>query len=141
MFFQLFCHIFFKTNCGKGYLWGSWTQFQSVLYVETLHTKMQFSDTRCYVLQFNSILTQCTRRWHQVPQVKGLVPQDCNPPTSDISQFQFQVIYYLCFCPTGYRLEVPTTPSLVVKHQSQAQVVTYISDQLSINQRFSRPLP
>lgn len=31
-----------------------------------------------YVLQFNSILILFTWRWHQIPHVKGSVPQDCS---------------------------------------------------------------
>lgn len=50
----------------------------------------QFSDTSCV----NSILTQSTKQWHQIPQVHGLV-LDCPPHTHLRSKSQTQVVTYI----------------------------------------------
>ena len=55
----------------------------------------QFCNT-LGVLQFNSVLTISAWSWHQIPQVKGSVPQDVpNPLPRCHSRIQ---AVYLCFC-------------------------------------------
>ena len=62
------------------------------------------------VLQFNSILTLSTWIWHQVPQVKNSVPQDC-------SLFKTPITGSRCpglattFVQLDYKSEVPMTSS------------------------------
>lgn len=53
------------------------------------------------VLQFNSILTPSTQRQCQIPKGQGLFLPPVTCPDCHVG-----------FWPTGYRLEVPTTPSL-----------------------------
>lgn len=57
------------------------------------------------VLQCNSTLTLSTRRQHQVPQVKGLVPPLQMPIACPDC--------YLCLWPIGYKSGVPITPSSI----------------------------
>jgi len=59
---------------------------------------------------YNLILTLPTWRLRQIPQVKGLVSQDC--PLTSLQMPTASPGYHLCFRATGYKLEVPTTPSL-----------------------------
>lgn len=44
------------------------------------NTNKHFSGYQQSVLQFNSILTASAQRRHHLPQLRGLVPQDCFPP-------------------------------------------------------------
>ena len=61
--------------------------------------------------QFNSVLVQSTWRWHQIPQVRGSVPQNCPPH------------FHLTLDPSQDPRLLPIT-----------------SHWLAVNQRFSRPL-
>lgn len=77
------------------------------------------------VQEFDSILTPHTSRWYQILQVKSSVPQDQIPPTPPLLQKPVASSNcYLCFWVTGYRLEVPTIPSLDFRCQPQIYVVT-----------------
>ena len=65
--------------------------------------------------QLNSILTISSQRWHQIPQVKGLVPQDCPstlsspPPSASDTNCKTRLLHGLL---TGYKSEVLMTHSL-----------------------------
>ena len=74
-----------------------------------------FSDANKQLAQFGHYLTLSPG---QIPQGKGSVPQDCPsppPPRSHQTPITSQGCH-LCFSPSGYRLEVPTTPSLGSAH-------------------------
>ena len=43
------------------------------------------------VLQFNSILTPFPQRQHQIPQVKGSIPQNCHSPPPATANFRCQL--------------------------------------------------
>ena len=60
----------------------------------------------CPIIQLSSDLS--TQRHHQMPQVKGSVSQDCPPLQMPFTNPSC----YLYFWPTGYKSEVPMTPSL-----------------------------
>ena len=53
-------------------------------------------------IQFNSILTLLTMRWHQIAQVKGSLQQDFPPLQRSVRSPDCQS----CFWPWGYGLEV-----------------------------------
>lgn len=63
------------------------------------------SPTQLGVLQVNLILTLSIWRGHQIPQVKGLVVQDCSHPTSDDNWKHTLSPRFL----TSYKWEVPMT--------------------------------
>lgn len=100
------------------------------------HTK-QFSDTsRAF---YNS-----TQFWHYLPRdsISFYRLRDQFYKTTLLPPIKMPIPnlgYYLDFGPTGFRLGVPTTPSLDSSCQLQVQVVTYTSDRLGINQRFICP--
>ena len=58
-------------------------------------------------------LTQswCYLTSHQIPQVKGSVPQDCPPPPSPLQTPVVSSSYHLCLWPTSYK--IPTTAPLI----------------------------
>ena len=67
-----------------------WTQLSKFHFLFHFHITKKCSDTSWGVLQFNSILmVSIYQREHQVPQVKGSVPQDC--PCFGC-QLKFQVV-------------------------------------------------
>ena len=70
------------------------------------YTTEKFSN-QLGVLPFNSILMPSTQRQHQIPQAKASV-QDCPSLQMPITSPGC----YLCFGPTDYKSEGPTTPSL-----------------------------
>lgn len=82
----------------------------------------------CLRIQLNS--STVSWREHQIPQVKGSVPQDSH---TYIQMPVTNSACYLYFWPTSYRSEVPMASFLEFRCQAQVWMLTCTSDQLAIN--------
>lgn len=69
-----------------------------------------------------------TQFWHHLPRESIRFHRLGVQAYKTASPLPHQTGGYLCFWPTGYRLEAPMTPSLFVILQAEVQVVTCISD-------------
>ena len=88
--------------------------------------------------KFNPVLTLSAWRLHQISQVKSSDLK--GSPHIPHQMLTVSLDYCLCFWPTHFTLEVPTTHSLNFRHQLQVQVVTCPSDPLAINHGFPSSL-
>ena len=97
------------------------------------------------VEEFNSILTLSTQREHQIPQIKGVVPQDYPPHTHTHTHshtLQMPVPSpgcYLCFVDRPTTEEVYTTSSLgsinLLKQLTELRETFYLLDHQLITKR------